>query len=202
MRSGAAPATSAGSCGRRRRRRRPERRWRRPGGEPRCAQVGGGGASAPQVRALAGPRRAEPWGLSPRSPPASARPARSLPDVPLSVRSRPEPPGRSAGADAQRGHRCERPRATEEVPQLRPLPAPGGAGGAEAALVADLPGAFRGGVRCGEELGCDPAFRGLGGGGLPAFPSALGWFSPSRIFHTLWSLYLENSLPSECESSP
>lgn len=81
--------------------------------------------------------------------PVSMAPGSSWPDVPLSARSRAEPPDRPSGADAQRGHRCEQPGAAGEIPQLRPLSAPGGAGGASPALVEDLPGAFRGEVRCG-----------------------------------------------------
>ena len=139
-------------------------------------------------------------------------PGQGQPDVLLSARSRPEPPGRSSGADAQRGHRREQPGAAEEVPQLRPLPAPCGAGGAGPALVANVPGAFRRGVRWGcPELGGDRTALGLGGcggggfrrlgfpefdgDGLLTFLCALGRLSPASIFHIFWSPSLENSLP-------
>lgn len=136
--------------------------------------------------------RARTLGLEP------ALPSASVSDVPLSARSRPEPPDRSSGADAQRGHRCEQPGAAGEVSQLRPLPAPGGAGGAGPALVADLLGAFRGEVRYGATRagavgtglgirGAPPASSpGTGGRDLPAAPCALlAVWSPQDFSHLL-----------------
>lgn len=154
------------------------------------AEVGGGGASAPRVSRLRvwGSRRS-PFSLNPETR-ASARlglagPGGSPSDVPLSARSRAEPQDPPTGADAQRGHRCEQPGPAREIPQLRPLPAPGRAGGAGPALVADLPRVLRGGVRCGA----------TGARAPPASPPSIGERARStRIFRTCWSPCLENSL--------
>ena len=118
-------------------------RWRRPGGVRRFSELGDAGASAPRV---SGVRSWSSW--------ASVAPVAvlSLRDVPVCARSLPQPPDTPARAHAQRGHRREQPGAAGEVPELRAVPPPGGAGGARPALVADLPGAFREGDRCGSDV--------------------------------------------------
>lgn len=154
------------------------------------------------MRALGGLRIAEPWGSSQLPPPTSVGPGRGRPDVPLSARSRPEPPDRSSGADAQRAHRREQPGAAEEV--YRSFDRYRRRAEQEARdphwwrTYREHFGEESGAGR--PELGGDPAALGLGGA-PPASSPSLGegacqrsrahrWrFSPTRIFHIFRSPY-------------
>lgn len=99
---------------RRRQRRRgrcPGERWRRPGGELRCMEVGGGGASAPLVRvlrwgALGGTRIARARGLETASAPGLT--SRCLPAATLGRRTAPLGPMPNEDIDVTNLERLEK----------------------------------------------------------------------------------------------
>lgn len=161
--------------------------------------VGGGGASAPQVRALGGLRIAEPWRSSQLPPPTSVGRAgagltsRSLPAAALSRRTAPLGPMPNEVIDVSNLERLKKYRSFDRYRRRAEQEA------RDPHWWRTYREHFGEGSGAGRpELGGDPAALGLGGA-PPASSPSLGegacqrfrahrWrFSPTRIFHTFRS---------------